>query len=271
MALKNPLHTVTVSLSLAVLLASHFALPAFAEEKSPENAQALLQEVKKRDLEREIAAKQTEVNRLKEDLAKEQTVSDDLKKSIDGIVKATEEASSNLDRLSAERNRLSQALEVATLRVEAEKLKVVGFKMLSDGQGKMLGYISSRIESTERKAAIAEAELKLIHKPAIVATAAEPVLDPTSPTADTTGVETDAKLKSQIAELKKKGLKTQQVLLDASQLANTAINAASAKLAQADAATAKAQSRADEFGLPAVAAGPPDADEITAPKAKPIK
>jgi hypothetical protein len=246
-------------------------MPAFAEEKSPENATALLQEVKKRDLEREIAAKQTEVNRLKEDLAKEQAVSADLKKSIDGIVKATEETASNLDRLSAERNRLSQALEVATLRVEAEKLKVVGFKMLSDGQGKMLGYITSRIEATERKAAIAEAELKLIHKPAIVVAAEEPILDPTSPTAGSTEIATDAQLKAQIAELKKKGLKTQQVLTDASLAADAAIDAASAKLAQADAAATKAQNRADEFGLPAIAAGPADVDEITAPKAKPIQ
>ena len=43
------------------------------------------------------------------------------------------------------------------------------------------------------------------------------------------------------------------------------------QLAQADAAATKAQNRADELGLPAIAAGPADVDEITAPKAKPIQ
>jgi hypothetical protein len=267
MTLKTSLQF--VSFSVAAILASHFPLTARGETKSPENAQALLLEVKKRDFEREIAAKQIEVNRLNEDLTKAQAESEDLKRSIEGIGTAIDDTSTNLDKLSAERTRLSQALEVATLRVEAEKLKVTGYKMLSEGQKKALSYMSSRIESTERKGAIAAAELKLASKQDAPATG-EPVLDNAKATSDANETETISKLKSQIAELRKKGAKSQQALTDASHAADVAIEAASAKLAQADSAAAKANKRADELGLAEVAVGPGEKDAITAPKAKPV-
>jgi hypothetical protein len=264
-----------VPFSLAAIIACSLSLPAFGETKTPEDAQTLLQEVKKRDLEREIAAKQIEFNRLTEDLAKVRAEADDLKTSITSIDTAANEASTNLERLSAERARLSQALEVATLRVEAEKLKVTGLKMLSEGQAKVLGYASGRGEVTERKAEIAAAELKLINFQNLPATEPEPILDSSSPAANPSGTDTTAKLKAQIAELKKKGLKSQQTLLDASAAAATAINAASAKLALADAAATKASQRADELGLAAglapVAAGPSEEPAITAPKATAIR
>ncbi len=263
------------SFSLAAIIACGLSLPAFGETKTPENAQALLLEVKKRDLQREIAAKQIEFNRLTEDLAKARAEADDLKSSIAGIDTAAHEASTNLERLSAERARLSQALEVATLRVEAEKLKVTGLKMLSEGQAKVLGYATGRSEATERKAEIAAAELKLINFQNLPATEPEPILDDSRPTADPSGADTTAKLKAQIAELKKKGLKSQQTLLDASTAATAAISAASAKLAQADAAATKASQRAEELdltsGLAPVAAGPDEQPAITAPKATAIR
>jgi hypothetical protein len=263
---------VPVSLTVAAIFACGMSLTALGESKTSENAQALIQEVKKRDLEREIAAKQTEVNRLNEDLSKERGVAEDLKRSIEGIGLAIEESSSNLEKLSAERARLAQALEVATLRVEAEKLKVAGLKMLSEGQGKVLNYVSSRIEATERKAEIASAELKVVNwrEPLPVE---EVILDNSNPATQqqASGGESLSKLKAQIAELKRKGTKSQTVLTEASQAADVAIEAASAKLAQADAAAAKANKRAEELGFSETAEKSEDKDAITAPKATPVR
>lgn len=265
---KNSPQSAAIFFTAALICSS--SLPALGEPKSSDNAQAFVQEVKKRDLEREIAAKQTEVNRLKEDLTKERTESENLKRSIEGLGVAVDETMSNLERLSAERARLSQALEVATLRVDAEKLKVTGLKMLSDGQNKVLSYISGRIEAMERKAEIASVELKLINFQNPLP-AEELILDNSTPAANSSGAETTTKLKAQLAELRKKGSKSQQLLQDASNAADAAIEAASAKVALADAAAAKANKRADELGLSEVAAGPIETDAISAPKATPVR
>jgi len=261
-----------LSLCLIALFAGSLSWPALGESKTPGSAQDFLTEVKQRDLEREIAAKQTEVSRQGEDLAKVRSQGDVLKRSIAVIDAAASEAATNLERLSAERARLAQALEVATMRVEAEKLKVAGLKMLSEGQGKALSYTMSLSEVTERKSGIAAAELTLITSQNLPPEE-EVNLDPNSPMKPSRG-DTTAKLKAQIAELKKKGSKSQQTLLDANTAATAAITDASAKLAQADAATAKANQRTKEIENPdlaPVAAGPDEKPAITAPKATVVR
>lgn len=262
-----------LSLCLFALFSGSLSRPASGESKTPGSAQDYFKEVKQRDLEREIAAKQIEVNRQGEDLAKVRSEGDVLKRSIAVIDAAASEASTNLERLSEERARLAQALEVATMRVEAEKLKVAGLKMLSEGQGKALSYTTSLSEVTERKAEIAAAELKLITFQDLPHQDDEVILDPGSPMKPS-GTDAKAKLKSQLADLRKKSPKSQQTLLDANTAATTAIGAASAKLAQADAATAKADQRTKEIqnsDLAPVAAGPDEKPAITAPKATMVR
>jgi hypothetical protein len=261
-----------VSLCLVALFAGSLSWPAFAEPKTPASAQDFLKEVKQRDLEREIAAKQTEVDRQGEDLAKVRGEAEVLTRSIAGLDAAADEAGSTLERLSAERARLAQALEVATLRVEAEKLKVAGLKMLSEGQGKALRYTMSLGEVMEHRAEIAAAELKLITAQSLPHEE-EVNLDPNSPM-KLGGGNTTAKLKAQIAELKKQGVKSQQTLVEANTAATAAIAAASAKLALADAATAKANQRTKEIenaALAPVAAGPDEKPASTAPKATVVR
>ena len=236
MTFKKPPVTVYV---LAATIGLIFSPPVFSETKSPEDAQALLQEVKKRDLERQIAAKQTELNRLNEDLTKGRKESDDLKRSIDGMGVAILETTSHVDQLSAEKTRLTQALEVTNLRIEAEKLKLHGLKMLSDAQSKALGTLTNRIEDTDLRATVGTAELKLMSD--------GPLLDGGDPAA----AESSSKLKSQITELKKKRAKNERTTLEANTAAREAMQAASSKLQLADVAAGKAKKRADELGLAA--------------------
>jgi len=263
MTLKAP--SVSLSLSLAAMFALSLSVPAFCETKSPEDAQALLQDVKKRDLERQIASKETELNRLKEDLTRQRKESEDLKRSIEGMGVAITETTTDLDQLSAERTRLTQALEVATLRIDAEKLKLAGLKMLSDAQSKVLARLTNHIEGTELKSTIGDLELKLVagrERPS----SEEPILD----NANAGVADNTSKLKAQISDLKKKSAKSDRATSEAGTIAGEAMLAASAKLASADAAATKANKKADELGLAEVAEGPAEKDPITGPKAIPV-
>jgi hypothetical protein len=254
---KTP--TATVPVTLAAIIALSFATPAFSETKSPEDAQALLHDVKKREVERKVAAKQTELNRLNEDLAKGRDESNDLNRSIAEMGIATTETTSLLDQLSAERTRLTQALEVTNLRLDAERLKLTGLKMLSGAQGKVLASLSSRNEDTELKSAIGVAELKLLSD--------ESSTDQT----DAGATESSSKLKTQIADLKRKRAKNEKPIKDAATAAHEAMDAASAKLAQAESAGAKAKKRAAELGLAETAEASSQKAAITAPKAIPVR
>lgn len=245
--------------TLATIIALSFSTPAFSEPKTPEDAQALLHDVKKRDFDRKVATKQTELNRLNEDLAKARDESKDLNRSIAEMGIAITETSSQLDQLSGERTRLTQALEVTNLRLDAEKLKLSGLKMLSAAQSKVLASLSNRNEDTELKAAVGAAELKLIAD------------ESTSNQADASAAENASKLRAQIADLKKKRAKYEPTIKDASTAAREAMEAASAKLSLADTASARAKKRADELGLAEVADASSHKAAITAPKAIPVR
>ena len=245
----------TVPVALAAIFALSFSTRAFSEPKSPEDAQALLHDVKKRDLERKLAAKQTEVNRLNEDVSKGRDESKDLNRNIAEMGIAITETTGQLDQLAAERTRLTQALEVTNMRLDAEKLKLTGLKMLSAAQGKVLTSLSNRNEDTELKAAVSEAELKLMSG------------ESRPNQADAGIAENISKLRTQIAELKKKRAKFEPTVKDAGTAARDAMEAATAKLSLADTASAKAKKKADEFGLAEVADGPHQKAAITAPRA----
>src|SRR2546430_1798060 len=73
-------HTMAGATLLAGVLTLTLAPLAFSEDAPPEKAQALLEKVKKGELDRQIAAKQTEIDRLKEDLNKSKKDADSLQK-----------------------------------------------------------------------------------------------------------------------------------------------------------------------------------------------
>lgn len=248
---------VVSSVSLTAILALVFSTLAFSQAKSPDEAQALVEEVKKQNLERQTAAKQTELNRLNEDLTKGRNESNDLKRSIEEMEISAMESTSHLDQLSAERTRLAQALEVANLRIDAEKLKLTGLKMLTNAQQKALATLSTRIEDTELRATVGAAELKLMTEG--------------SDTADAGAKDGASKLRSQIAELRKKRSQGEKTIADANTAARDALQSAAAKLQLADAAAAKAKKRADELGLAEVIDASTQKGAITAPKAIPVR
>ncbi len=236
-----------------------FSVPAHSQTKSPADSRALLHEVKKHEVERQVAAKQTDLNRLNEDLSKGRNESDELKKSIGGMQAAIAETTGHLDQLSAERTRLTQALEVANLRIEAEKTKLTGLRMLSDAQTKALGTLANRVEDMDLRAAVGAAELKLM---------SEGALSDGGDPADTEGA---SKLRTQIAELKKRRVKSERSTTDANSAAREAMAAASSKLLLADVAAGKAKKRADDLGLGESTNAVSSKDTITGPKAIPVR
>ncbi len=243
--------------SAACLFAFALSPLARAETKTSEDAQALLQDAKSRAAARQVAAKQTELNRLNEDVAKARKESEDLQKSIKGIETATEEASNHAEELAGTRTRLKQALEITTLRIDAQKAKLEGLKALGDAQTKVLNTLSSRTEELDLRAAIEAAGLKLLS-------------ESSSPENGEAAATYTAKIRSDIAEQKKKLEKSERTISMANTAAREAMTAATAKLQLADAAAAKARKRADELGLPETDETPVEREAQHVPKASPV-
>ena len=100
-----PKHTATLAVCLTWILAMSVPQPASGETKSTESAQALLEEAKLNELERKIAAKQTELGRLNEDLNKARQQADGLEKSIEKVGTAVIESNGHLDQLAGQKKR----------------------------------------------------------------------------------------------------------------------------------------------------------------------
>src|SRR5438067_1877438 len=111
--MKNfKVHTMAGAALLAGVLTLTLSTSAFSAEapkENPEKAQALLEKVKKGELDRAIAAKQTDIDRLKEDLDKSKKDAEALQKTIEDTGALVNESSENLDKLIAERQRLEHA------------------------------------------------------------------------------------------------------------------------------------------------------------------
>lgn len=230
-----PTYVLVASLSSLALLTS-----ARSQADSPKDAQLILQQVKQREAERQQAAKQTELERLNQDLQRGQKESETVQQSIASMQGAIGQTSSQLDQLGSEKNRLSQELEVTTLRIDAERQKVEGLRLLSEAQSRSLEALEKRNNETELRASIGAAELKIMSPP------------PTDPeNTDLKNPEPRSKLWSEIAELKKKLAKSELATLAAQKTAREATRAASSKLQLADIAATKAKKRAVDLGVEA--------------------
>ena len=210
---------------------------AVAETGKSENAQLLLEEAKTTELQRKINTKQTELERYNEDFNKAREQADALEKSIEKVSMAVGETNAHLDHLASQKRRLAQMLELVTLRIEAEKTKAEGLRMLGGAQTKSLSAIARRNEETELRSNISKADLGLLSPKAL------PIIG----AAD--GPESGPGRQGSAAELRKRLEKTVHTTVAAGTLARDAMVAATAKLQQADAAGAKAARRGSELGI----------------------
>ena len=235
------------------------AASGLAQTAEPDNAKALLEKVKRRDLDRQITARQTDLDRLAEDLAKGRKEAENMQANVEATGALQKESATHLSQLLSQRKRLDQVIQLTTLRIEAERLKAEGLQLLADAQGKSLVALTKRAEETDARASLGGAELKLV-APAEAA-----------PGTDPAGTDAAAKTHPSLVALRKKLTFSENAAANAEKIARDAMRAASSKLELADIAGAKAKKKASnvESDLPEIAEKPLDLEEK--PAAKPAK
>ena len=221
------------------------AVSALAQTPEPENAKSLLEKVKRRDLERQVTARQTDLDRLAEDLAKGHKEAETMQANVDATGALLKESAANLGQLQNQKKRLEQVIELTTLRIEAERLKAEGLQMLADAQGKALTALTKRAEVTDLRASLGAAELKTLAPPE-----GEPAGD--APRA-----------RPALTDMRKKLALSESAAASAERIARDAMRAASSKLELADIAAVKAKRKGSggDADLPDIAEKPADADE----------
>ena len=234
----------TIQLSthaISAVLAGTFSLilcgSAPGQGEAREKAQAILEDVRERELETQLELKQTELQRLNEDLKKRENESEILQRSMDSIAIAIAETADTAEQLQARKQHLSRALELTLQRIDAERLKADGLKALNDAQAKARERAARQHEDTTIRSGIAGTEYRILSQK-------HPSQDADAPVKDES-----AKLVSEIAELKKRLEKSALKTTAALKLAHDAMTTANAKLLQAETAGSKAKKTAREWGL----------------------
>jgi uncharacterized protein YoxC len=230
------LHLTSLSFSIVCILAIG-ASPRALSQGTGGNAKLLLEEARKKQHERKLSAKQTELDRLSEDLKKGKQEIDDLQQSISKVGSAVSEANGQLDRLSGQKKTSTQELELVNLRIEAEKLKAEGLKLLSSAHAKAMEAQTKRIEELDLRTTLVAAEIRQIS-----GTGAEK-----APESGPKGK--NAKAPPTVSELRRQLAKAENATSLAASRAREAMDAATTKLQQADAAAAKAEKKQTEVSL----------------------
>lgn len=221
---------------VACLSAVTFPHRAFSEPDPKWNAQALLDEAKKGESERRIAAKQTVANRMNEDIKKAKQQIDALDQSIYKVADAAAGAGKNLDKLAVDKKRLAQELELTNLRIETEKLKQEGLILLGIAHAKGREAMEKTIQETDLKLALAIEEVTRLE-------GAHPEPIAAGPKAKT------SKRTEGSTDLAKRVFKAEQAAATANSSARLAMETASTKLRQADAAAARMEKKEAELDL----------------------
>jgi peptidoglycan hydrolase CwlO-like protein len=238
-ALRSIISPVTFLLAFA---GSHLA---FGETDAQPNAQALLEEAKKSEFDRRMAAKETEASRLGEDLKKRKQEIDELDKSIYKVGGATKETSGQLDQLGAEKKRLTQELDLVNLRIEAEKLKMEGLMLLGIAHAKSRDALVKRTSEIELRRALVAAEIQQL--------SGKPASENPAPVGKGPGKmsakASSAKATPGITDLRTQLGKAEQATATATSNARVAMESAALKLKQAEAAAAKAEKKHEEIAL----------------------
>lgn len=247
------LRPTAVSLCLGCLLTFTSAPRAVSEEGQPGNAKVLLEAAKKKQAERKRAAMQTELDRLGEDAKQGQQELGDVEKSISDVGNAVNQTKSQIDLLAGRKKNVTQDMELLGLRAEAERLKVEALSLLSAAHAKAKDALTKRNEELELKKAIISTQLQKMSE-------SESTGDAVSKKATTGSSPT-------VTELRRDLAKAESKTEVATYKAHEAMNAASLKLQQADAAAAKAEKKQAEFAAEKTSGGG-KADETVKPKAK---
>ncbi len=111
-----PRPIVSTAGSLICILALAFPVVASAATAKEVNAQVLLEEAKTNALQRKIVLKQTELDRFEEDLKRAREQAQGLQESLEKVTRATAESNDQLARLAAQKKRLTEMLDVVSLR-----------------------------------------------------------------------------------------------------------------------------------------------------------
>ena len=137
-------------------------VPPVQVQEPPGKARALLDEVQKSEQDREIAAKQTEIDRLKEDQAKIEQDSTGLKKTLDSTSGLVTDTNNHLATLTTDSRRLQHELAISEAWTSAEQLKIAGLQALTDAQGKSLSALTRRAEAAEARSHVLAAEMEIL-------------------------------------------------------------------------------------------------------------
>ncbi len=223
------------SFLVAALVAVGAVSPALAQEADQENARSLLLELKQRDLERQVVAKQREIERTNGDLRLARMQAQKLQESIDATNSLMGDTATYLEQLQAQKMRLEQVVELTSLRIDAEKQKVDGLKALGEAQFKAIESVIKHIEETETRANLVNAELKILND--------TPNLEPVAEGPGST------RTPPEIVELRKKASADKQTLATMEKSAGEAMRSAATKLEAADVAAIKAKRKAIDLGL----------------------
>jgi chromosome segregation ATPase len=211
---------------------------AFSETPGRHNAKALLDESKLIDYEQRIAAKKTEMDRLNEDLKKGADEIDMLEKRIQKVGGAADEATKQLEQLTSLKKRATAELELLNLRIEAERLKGDGLRMLQNANRKLQEAAAKRNDETTARTALVAAETRQLatKAPAVAADSgpAKPHVAKNEPT---------------LTEWRKNLEKAERATATAESQAREAMAAAGARLQEAEAAAAKAEKKQEELAL----------------------
>ena len=228
--MKNSLTlTVAGAALISGLFTFTFSAPAFGEDAPAEKAQVLLDQVKKSELDRQLAAKQTAIDRLHEDLDHNKKDAESLQQTIDATANLINDSTKHFEELSAERRRLQHDLNLTIARIDAETQRLDGLRNLSTAQGKSLSALNRHIEETDVRSQLRTAEMKAI---------AEGKLQP--------GEDVDDKKHPDLMKLRKE-LSTCEAKTEAEEkLARAAMKAAAAKVQSADLAAARVQKMSEE-------------------------
>ena len=247
------LHTASVSLTIVCILTLTSAHRAISEEGHAGNAKVLLDAAKKKQSERKRIAMQTELDRLGEDVKLGQQELGDVEKNISDVGNAVTQSKGQIDMLAGRKKNVTQDLELLALRAEAERLKAEALSLLNTAHEKAKDALTRRNEELELKKAVISAQMQKMSEP------------------ESTGNPESRKTKSgsvpTVTELRRDLSKAESKTEVANYKAHEAMNAASLKLQQADAAAAKAEKKQAEFSAEKTS-GAAKADDTVKPKAK---
>lgn len=239
--------SIIATVSILGIISIAMPRPAFSQTASEPNIGALLNEAKKGEHERKIAAKQTELDRLNEDLKKGAKETESLDKAAQKAGGAASDATKQLDLLTLQKKRATREMELLVSRMDAEKIKGEGFKMLEIANRKASEAVAKRNEENETKAAIVMAEMRQI-------AAKAPQL-----TGETLPPVAIAKNEPTLTELHKKLARAERAASTAAYQAREAMAAATARLQDAENAAAKVEKKREEIGL--AEKGPDDGEK----------